>query len=46
VITVVDEDNVDECVTVLENALYDIFESDDFYTVISVAFFPLWLTLW
>lgn len=46
VITVVDEDSMDEWGTVLENPLYDIFESDDFYTVISVTFFPLWLTLW
>ena len=37
VITVQDEDQVTQSKTVLEDALYEIFASDDFYTVTSMA---------
>ena len=37
VVTVRSEDALDESKTALENALYSFFESDDFYTVISMA---------
>ena len=36
-ITMRDENYIDESVAVLENALYDIFASDDYYTVTSMA---------
>jgi putative ABC transport system permease protein len=37
VVTVRSEDTLDESKTALENALYKFFDSDDFYTVISMA---------
>ena len=37
VITMRDEDYMDESVNALESALYDFFESDDYYTVTSMA---------
>ena len=37
VITMRDEDHIDESVNALESALYDFFESDDYYTVTSMA---------
>ena len=37
VITMRDEDHMDESVNALESALYDFFESDDYYTVTSMA---------
>jgi putative ABC transport system permease protein len=37
VITVKSEDTLDESKTALEDALYKFFDSDDFYTVISMA---------
>ena len=37
VITMVDEDHLDESVAVLESALYAVFASDDYYTVTSMA---------
>lgn len=37
VITMRDEDHIDESVNALESALYNFFESDDYYTVTSMA---------
>ena len=37
VITMRDEDHIDESVAVLESALYQVFASDDYYTVTSMA---------
>ena len=37
VITMRDEDHIDESVAVLEAALYEVFASDDYYTVTSMA---------
>ena len=36
-ITVVDEDRAAECKTIVENALYDVFDDENAYTVISMA---------
>ena len=36
-ITMVDEEHIDESVAALENALYEVFASDDHYTVTSMA---------
>ena len=36
-ITMVDEEHIDESVAALENALYEVFASDDYYTVTSMA---------
>ena len=36
-VTVRDQDRISECKTVLENALFDYFDSENFYTVISMA---------
>ena len=37
VITMKDENYIDESVAALENALYEVFSSDDYYTVTSMA---------
>ena len=37
VVTMRDEDHIDESVSALENALYAVFASDDYYTVTSMA---------
>ena len=37
VLTMRDEDHIDESVAVLESALYQVFASDDYYTVTSMA---------
>ena len=37
VVTMVDEDRIDESVAALESALYAVFASDDYYTVTSMA---------
>ncbi|WP_242967066.1 ABC transporter permease [Flavonifractor sp. An10] len=37
VVTVKDENQLDQSVAALENALYEIFSSDDYYTVTSMA---------
>ena len=37
VLTMRDEDHIDESVAVLESALYKVFASDDYYTVTSMA---------
>ena len=36
-ITVVDEDQAETCVTIVEDELYDVFEDDSAYTVVSMA---------
>ena len=36
-LTVVDENQASDCVTIVENYLYNIFEDDDAYTVVSMA---------
>ena len=36
-ITVVDEDQAETCVTIVEDELYDVFEDDSTYTVVSMA---------
>ena len=36
-ITVVDEDQAETCVTIVEDGLYDVFENDSAYTVVSMA---------
>ena len=36
-LTVVDENQADACKTLVENELYDVFEDEDAYTVISMA---------
>ena len=36
-ITMVDEEHIDESVAALESALYEVFASDDYYTVTSMA---------
>lgn len=36
-ISVVSEDNIDKCVTIVENYLYDIFGDDDSYMVVSMS---------